>query len=111
MSILRYTLVSEGTSDADLIPIITWVLREVGNTPLSQGIRVDFRKLPEPPKRLEDKLIKAVELFSCDAIFIHRDADRAIPKTRHDEIRRALDAASKSCKNLPAVAVVPVKML
>lgn len=111
MKKLRHTLVSEGPSDANLIPIIDWTLREAGGVSVSQGVRADFWRLPKRPPSLAERLICAVDVFPCDVLFIHRDADRETPMKRVDEIRNAFQIAVQRGVNLPAVAVIPVRML
>src|SRR5882757_1735640 len=108
MKVIRHTLVSEGPTDANLIPIIDWTLKHVAEIQLSEGKRADFWRLPERPQSTTDRLLKAVELFPCEILFVHRDADKELPQVRHDEIRQAFNQAGIQ---LPAVAVVPVRML
>lgn len=108
MKALRHTLVSEGPTDANLIPIIDWTLKYAAGVPLSEGVRADFWRLPKKLQNTTDRLLKAVELFPCEILFVHRDADRELPQARHDEIRHAFD---KARIQLPAVAVIPVRML
>jgi len=71
-------------------------------------VRADFWRLPEKPQNTTDRLLKAVEIFPCEVLFVHRDAERDLPQARFDEIRQAFDLANIQ---LPAVAVVPVRML
>jgi len=111
MNVLRHTLVSEGTTDANLIPIIDWTLRETGGIPLSEGVRAEFWRLPEPPDGPVERFVKAAELFPCDVLFIHRDADKLSLDARVEEIREAFAKAKQRGVQLPAVAIVPVKML
>ena len=66
MKPLRHTLISDGPTDANLIPIINWTLRERGDTPLAKGVRAEFGKLEEPPQTLEERIRKAIELFPCE---------------------------------------------
>jgi DNA-binding transcriptional regulator YiaG len=108
MKVIRHTLVSDGPTDANLIPIIDWTLKHAGGVPLSEGVRADFWRLPKKPQNPADRLLKAVEIFPCDVLLIHRDAERDLPQARFDEIRQAFDLAGIQ---LPAVAVVPVRML
>jgi hypothetical protein len=108
---LNYTLISDGSTDANLLPIIDWALAASGGVPVANGTRADFWRLSERPASLEDRVLKAVELFPCEALFIHRDAEREFPANRSAEIRRALDGAAKRGTHLPAVAVIPVRML
>jgi hypothetical protein len=110
MKVLRHTLVSDGTTDANLIPIIDWTLKQVGGVTLSDGVRAEFGRLPKPPTGLADKLVKAIELHPCDVLFVHRDAERQSPESRVAEVREALAAFPRNV-HPPAVAVVPVRML
>ena len=109
--VIRHTLVSEGTTDANLIPIIDWSLRQVGGVALSEGTRAEFWRLNNRPDGLAERLAKAVELFPCDVLFVHRDADREAPGVRVGEIRDAFATIRSKGIQLPAVAVVPVRMM
>ena len=111
MGVLQHTLISDGPTDANLIPIINWTLREAGGVPLAEGVRAEFWRLPKPPKTLADRIIKAVEMFPCRILFIHRDAEKEPASNRHKEIQHAVQEASERGCILPAVAVVPVRML
>jgi hypothetical protein len=111
MKRLRHTLVSDGASDANLIPIIDWTLKEAGGIEIAEGVRAEFWRLPSPPSGLRDRICQAVDLFPCDVLFIHRDAERESPEVRHAEIRSAFCRAASTGLHLPAVAVVPVRML
>ncbi len=106
MSLLRYTLVADGSSDQALIPILTWLLRRsLGPKPI-QGEFSDLRRLPNPPKRLAERIDRSVELFPCELLFVHRDADI---EHRVAEIDRAV-AVSRNGASRPVVRVVPVRM-
>ena len=110
MKVLRHTLVSDGVTDANLIPIIDWTLKQVAGVALSTGVRAEFRRLPRPPTGLADRLISAIELHPCDVLFVHRDAERESVETRAAEIEAALASISAKIQT-PAVAIVPVRML
>ncbi len=110
MKVLRHTLVSDGTTDANLIPIIDWTLKQIGGITLSEGVRAEFGRLAKPPAGLPDKLVKAIELHPCDVLFVHRDAEKQSSESRVAEIRDALAALPRKIQP-PAVAVVPVRML
>lgn len=108
--VLKHTLISDGTTDANLIPIINWTLKQVGGIALSEGVRAEFGRLPKPPVGLAERMSKAIELHPCEILFVHRDAEKQSPESRAVEIREAL--ATASIRNqLPAVAVVPMRML
>jgi len=111
MKSIRHTLVSEGPTDANLIPVINWTLRQVGGVSLPEGKRAEFWRLPAKPVGLAERLVKAVELYPCEVLFVHRDADRESPDTRVAEIREAFAVVEKRGIRLPAVAVVPVRMM
>lgn len=107
MRSLRFTLIAEDSSDEALLPILSWTIREH----CSDEIQVqwaDLRRLPKPPRDLEDKIEVTLELYPCDLLFVHRDADRAGRDVRAREIEEALTAAEPSA---PAVCVIPVRAL
>jgi hypothetical protein len=110
MDEIRYTLITDGPSDRALIPILTWVLREKGDVSLVQPEWADLRRLAQPPQSLHERILSAIDLFPCDLLFIHRDAEREDPETRYKEIRNALHEATKQGFKAPAVCVVPVRM-
>lgn len=110
MRVLRHTLVSDGTTDANLIPIIDWSLKQVGGVDLSTGARAEFRRLSKQPSGLVERLTKAIELYPCDVLFVHRDAEKQTAESRLEEIRAAVAALPPQIQR-PAVAIVPVRML
>ena len=111
MEVYRHTLVCEGPTDANLIPILDWVLREKGGRRLVRGERADLSRLPKKPAGLAERIAAALEYYGGDLLFVHRDADREPVAHRHDEIRKAVDDARNDGFGHPAVAVVPVRML
>ncbi|HEV7403024.1 MAG TPA: hypothetical protein VGO11_08870, partial [Chthoniobacteraceae bacterium] len=108
---LKFTLLSDGPTDANLIPIITWTLREAANVPIAQGSWADLQRLPKLPNSFAEKIRSAIDLFPCDILFVHRDAERDSPKKRYEEIRGAFEDAFGSESTIPAVALVPVRMM
>ena len=108
MKVLRHTLVSDGPTDANLIPIINWTLKHTAGIQLSEGVHAEFWRLPNKPKNVTERLLNAVELFPCEVLFVHRDAEKEQPYVRHEEIRKAFEKAGV---RLPVIAVVPVRML
>ena len=107
---LRYTLVPDGSSDEALLPILTWLLKESGVSIALAPRIADFRHLREAPRTLTDRIVKAVDLFECDLLFVHRDAETQTPGSRHSEIRKALEAARERRPIPDVVCVVPVRM-
>jgi hypothetical protein len=110
MDEIRYTLISDGPSDRALIPILTWVLRQKGNVTRVQAEWADLGRLPSPPKGLCDRILLAIDLFPCDLLFVHRDAEREEPERRCEEIHSAIREAASQGFRTPAVCVVPVQM-
>ncbi len=108
MKELRYTLLSDGSSDNALFPILSWLLREQAITCAIQPEWADLRKLPTPPKKLAMRIENAIELFPCDLLFVHRDAERKTYQERKAEILNAFRRVRSGLP--PAVCVVPVRM-
>lgn len=106
MSSLKFTLVSEGSSDRALLPILTWAIRQHKKIEVRPQW-ADLRRLPRPPKTPDEKIRVALELHPCELLFIHRDADGAGRETRVREIGKSLAPVDSP----PAVCVVPVRML
>src|SRR6266545_2388637 len=71
---LRFTFVTDGASDRALLPVLTWLLRQHSQRPF-QPQWADLLYLRQPPRTLEDKIITALELYPCDLLFVHRDAE------------------------------------
>lgn len=105
---LRYSLVSDGSSDAALLPILSWLLRQNGVSRAVQPSLADLRRLPKPPKSLVDKIRIALDLYPCELLFVHRDAERQPFQQRKDEIEQALQALEVAA--VPWVGVIPVRM-
>jgi len=103
---IQYTLLSDGSSDQALLPILSFVLRERGAETVEPQW-ADIRRLREPPQALPDKIRVAYDLYPCDLLFVHRDAERDGHEFRREEIIRALDAAGM---DVASVCVVPVRM-
>ena len=105
MAALTCTLVSEGSSDRALLPIIDFLL---GVHCLSAYQSPQHaRDLPSPSSGLVARIQAALHNFPCDLLVIHRDADLVPASERLTEIRRALSEIAMP----PAhVCVVPVRM-
>jgi hypothetical protein len=108
MKELRYTLLSEGSSDTVLCHILDWLLHAVRPEIALRSQVADLSILRNPPKSSHDKILAALDLYPCDLLFIHRDADRASRDSRVREIRRALEKAGM--QDSPYCCVIPVRM-
>lgn len=104
---LRYTLLSDGSSDNALLPILSWILLEQKISCPIQSEWADLRRLPIPPRKLTERIESAIELFPCDLLFVHRDAESRPYQERKAEILKALE---KTRSDIPAICVVPVRM-
>ncbi len=107
---LNFTLLSDGSSDRALLPILTWLLKEQH---VMMGINpqwADLRRVPKPPKTLAERIVCAVDLYPCDLLFIHRDAEREGREKRVGEIKDALLEVQKQVEVSPVICVVPVRM-
>lgn len=109
MNELRCSLVADGPSDIALLPILKWLLIEVGVVIPIQSDFADLRHLPDPPHTLHDKIRASVEWYPCDLLFIHRDAEKQSVVLRRQEIANALNQLSTSTIN-PSICVIPVRM-
>jgi len=107
MKQLRYTLHSDGSSDRRLLPLLTWLLRQHLPEYAIQPTWADLRRLPHPPQGLGPRIARCLDLYPCDLLFVHRDAENASPDVRREEIVQALQSLS----GYPhTICVVPVRM-
>lgn len=99
---LACTITGDGATDRSLRTVLEWVLSQL--TPLKQ--RGFLVQVAAPGVDLRERLVRAMQDYPCDILFIHRDAERDPREKRLDEIRRAVSVAG-----VPAfVPVVPVRM-
>src|SRR4030042_195645 len=111
MNRLRYTLVTDGSSDALLMPILTWLLIYLGVARLIDSQWAELRTIRRNrPRTLSDKIRCAMDLYPCDLLFIHRDAERESREKRACEINHAVNEIINSLQVPPRVCVIPVRM-
>ncbi|WP_417913762.1 hypothetical protein [Candidatus Electronema sp. JM] len=106
MKEIRCTLLTDGSSDRALLPIISWLLRQHCPAFAIQREWADLSRLPAKPKQLADRIRCSIELYPCDVLFVHRDAEKAAWTERIKEIKNALNELDHP----PIVCVVPVRM-
>ncbi|HXM23713.1 MAG TPA: hypothetical protein VN948_20820 [Terriglobales bacterium] len=106
---LRYTLLSDGSSDRVLMPIISWLLQAHGVGFELRGVWADLRSLRQPPTTLSGKVLRALEFYPCELLFVHRDAEGATSAQRRREIGQALNEIGHG-EEVPVVSVIPVRM-
>ncbi|MBX3001888.1 MAG: hypothetical protein KF893_25405 [Caldilineaceae bacterium] len=107
MKELYYTLLSDGSSDRALLPILTWVLAQHLPATAIQAVWADLGRLPRPPKDLSSRIETAIALYPCDILFVHRDAERDSPEHRYKEIQEASPVHLAQT----IICVVPIRML
>jgi hypothetical protein len=100
---LMSTLLTDGSSDVVLLPILRWLFSKLSTAPVE--VRwADLRGLRKPPSDLRERIERAVELYPCQLLLVHRDAEKQPATDRFDEIEVA------NHTGLPHVCVVPVRM-
>jgi len=110
MDELRFTLLSDGPGDKALMPILTWLLRHHLPTLPVQATWADLRRLPRAPRHLDERIQTAIDLYPCDILFAHRDAEGDLSDNRVSEIRTAVTQARLKKTIPPVVRIVPIRM-
>lgn len=111
MTDLRYTLVSDGSSDQALLPLISWSLRGGGVVSPIRPAWADLSGLRQRPSGLKERIRAALSYYPCELLLVHRDCETQEVATRQNEIRIALDEVfGSSSERIPAVCVVPRRM-
>jgi hypothetical protein len=107
---VNFALLADGGSDRALLPIAKWVFAQRVPTEVQvRGEAADLSVLREPPRKLTDRISRAIELYPCTVLLVHRDAEAQDPEMRHKEIEVA-------CRQVQTeslwshVCVVPVRM-
>jgi len=109
MADIHFTLLTDGPSDRALIPILTWLLRLYFPESAIQPAWADLRRLPIKPRTLAGRIQWSIELYPCEILFIHRDAEREDRRSRVREIDEALEEITD--RALPnTIRVIPVRM-
>jgi hypothetical protein len=106
MNRIRYSLLSDGSSDKMLLPVLDWLLHHHCPNYALESILADLGRLPKALKMLPDRIRITLEQYEPNLLFIHRDAEKQSFEFRHREINKAL--SSVACP--PAVCVIPVRM-
>lgn len=103
MTVLRYTLLSDGSSDAVLMPIIEWLVKEHRPDIGLQGQTA--AGLSTSDRSLAKRIPAALASCPCDILLVHRDAEGAAIDIRLREIEEAAQA-----HNADYVPIIPVRM-
>lgn len=105
MAELVYTLVGDGPGDRRLMHPINWLLAERFSGEF-RGQWADTRAFVRIREGLRPRLETALEMFPCDVLVVHRDAEAADYRRREREIDDAL--AGLDVRR--PVRLVPVRM-
>jgi len=103
-----FTLLADGSSDRVLIPVIKWTFYQ--HVPAQVPVHAEFAdlsRLRHRPTGLAERMKRAVDYYPCDILIVHRDAERADPALRREEIQSAFAEAGIANTLL---CVVPVRM-
>lgn len=107
MAELHYTLVADGSSEEVLVPILSWLLRQVFPQHVFAAQFADTRHHRLSDNSLQNRLSVALDRYPCNLLFVHRDAENRPPQLRYEEINTALQSISSAP---PAVCVMPIRM-
>jgi len=112
MEKIDFTIVGDGSSDACLLPIVSWILRDEFSLKPINGEWADFKHLRHPPKTLPERIYRAIEFYEPNLLFVHRDAEKQDPQFRYNEISNALNDLKKKNEpiKIPHICIVPIRM-
>ena len=112
MNSLHFTLLSDGSSDRALLPLLTWLLIENHVERPIQRQWADLSRIRIRPRTLSERINVCLQLYPCDLLFVHRDAENVEISRRSMEITRAVRDLNAAQVEIPAlVEVIPVRML
>ncbi|MFH0727437.1 MAG: hypothetical protein V2B19_14000 [Pseudomonadota bacterium] len=106
---LKYTLVTDGSSDRTLIPILNW-LCEIHFQEVTEGQWFDPRPFSPQTRSLGSRIILSLEWFPCNILFIHRDAEGDCHQKRCKEISQTIQSLATHPMKTPYICVIPVRM-
>lgn len=98
------TLVTDGSSDKLLVPLIELLFST--HTELAYQVNCAER-LPPVSSGLKARIDSALELFPCDFLFVHRDAEGVAATVRQQEIEASWLGSQQTAT---LICVVPVRM-
>lgn len=88
------------------MPILDWLFHQHCPESSVDSVWADLGRLPRPPKTLPEKITTTLDLYPCDILFIHRDAEKGSFDVRFRQITEAVRGLN--CP--PVICVIPVKM-
>jgi len=109
MELLKYTLLTDGSSDRTLLNIIKWLFDDLYPQLPCDGSFADFRHIPNPPQigDVAHRIYYAQSIYPFDILFYHRDGEKFDVTSRKNEILKQITP-----QLLPKiVCVIPVRMM
>lgn len=103
------TLLSDGSSDKMLEGPLRWLLEHHFPDTAFDLSHADLRGLHVDQTDFPARICCALELFPCQVLFLHRDAERESWDTRKKEIQAAVSGSNCTMPDM-IVPVVPVRM-
>jgi hypothetical protein len=116
MTLMRasFVLDADGSSDRALVPLLDLLVRGCAPDLLFDIQWVDPTRLKAKSRAVVDRLERTLRLFpATQAVFLHRDSEKATLEERTTEIADAWDRLQRrsgTAPILPIVPVVPVRM-
>ncbi|MEQ1733684.1 MAG: hypothetical protein ABL940_08425 [Bacteroidia bacterium] len=113
MKTIKYTLLTDGSSDKTLMQIINWLLNDLYSKTSTEGSFASFNNLPNPPKmgEVNKRVELANKLFPFDILFYHRDAEsilnNKVIEERKDEVKNQINTEIVS----RIVCIIPIAMM
>ena len=107
---IKYVLITDGSSDQTLKYFIDYTLTKFFPSATIEGQWADFRNLTRPPKTLKDKIVKAIDFYEPQWIFIHRDAENVALQDRAKEIATVVGNLPAAIANNIYISIIPVRM-
>jgi hypothetical protein len=99
------TLLADGLSDRTLIPLLKLLLDE--HCPHSYNIEFANPQIPAGKRLLSQRIASALDLYPCDLLFVHRDAEKGTSAQRDAEIQVSIDELGEAPSH---ICVIPVRM-
>jgi hypothetical protein len=93
-----------------LLAVLRWLIIDLAYSGPLDRQWADLGRLPVPPRTLPERIRRAAEIYPCDVLFVHRDAEAVSLSDRKCEVVAAVREAFPD-QPPPAVCVVPVRMM
>ena len=107
---LTFTLLADGTSDSVLIPLLTLVLQTCLPDVAINSVFANPDRLLPRPRNLAERIERAIDIYPCEVLFVHRDAEKEPRSNRIAEITATItELAAKGIMH-PYICVIPVRM-